>query len=95
MPLGGWTSCLPRATRHPPKDTSYAVDVKLEDMPTQLDCTLVEAVAAALQTSKGKARKFIARGEARVNGEVVRDPDVRVKRSDRVELGREGLPRRL
>jgi hypothetical protein len=90
MPMGGWQSCLPSEFRRRPRDESYAADVKLEDMPKTFDCSLVEAVSEATKLSRGKARKAVLRGEVRVNGEVVRDPDARVSRDDQVACGGEG-----
>lgn len=63
---------------------------RLEDMPRTFDCSLADAVGAALRVSRSKAKKFIRRGDVRVNDVVTRDPDARVQRTDRIACGGDG-----
>lgn len=63
--------------------------VDVATMPVKFTHVLVDLIAEDVKLSKGKARKAIRRGEVKVNGEVVYDPDLRVDSDARVVFGPE------
>jgi len=54
-------------------------------MPMVFTFALVDLIVEDVKLSKGKARKVILGGKVKVNGEVTRDPDLRVDADDKVE----------
>lgn len=55
-------------------------------MPKVFTFALIDEVVEHAKLSKGKARKAIVAGKVKVNGAVVRDPDMRLDASHTVEI---------